>query len=76
MGGHPKFVYEALNCTALYWTMHSQSMVFTAKLLCAIPAVLRYNTALNSNAVPMFWDNILVPCLRIKKRAHSATEIN
>ena len=74
-GGHPKFTYEALNCTALNltWTMHSQTKVFTAKLLCAISAVLRHYTALSSNSLPMFWDNISVPCSRVKKSKRENT---
>jgi len=73
MGGHPKFAYEALNCTALNRTMQSQSKVFTAKLLCAISAVLRYNTASSSNVVSTFCDNISVPCSRVKKSRREHT---
>ena len=66
-----KFVYTAPKHTkpnqiSLNRTMQSQTTACITKS-CEISALLRYYMALCGNSLPMFWDNLSVPLLRVEK---------
>jgi hypothetical protein len=66
--GHLKFTYEVLSQTRL-----SQTKACITKSSCEISTFLRYYTVLSGNSLPTFWDNLLVPCLRVKKSKRENT---